>query len=399
MSDPSSSSDQKLSLPAFLKMLTNNGVSARTAMAVAGQIYKTCNTAAALGMLTDMQLKEDGVNAKEDRKLVLAAVRKAGYKTSPAKRTKVVTSTSGATTSTSQNATASPRKRRKLTEEVNEFLPGKPEDELEGVSFGSLDFKEMLDEEVLVEKSTVINRAPIMMAWATVVAERIGFKREEALSIASVYTEMNAITKGVSIGIYKESKKGEVPEPDKGGSQPYVDLMGRSPLYQTASNNWLGMAANKPISPSSAYSYITRALRQTAPYVLGAMRLLAESYEPIELNRKGFGLYCEFRPEVGKWGERGEVKCETILKLRKRTQQAMASEIKIEDSAGGDPSGISTVPESVSGPSIKQEPAEIANVVKEDLEANNAQSKAYKPRDEFEDPDFDDIDFNEVELP
>lgn len=32
-------------------------------------------------------------------------------------------------------------------------------------------------------KSVVVNRAPVMSAWATVVAERMGFKREEALSI------------------------------------------------------------------------------------------------------------------------------------------------------------------------------------------------------------------------
>lgn len=34
-----------------------------------------------------------------------------------------------------------------------------------------------------MKKFTVVNRAPIMMAWAFVVAERLGFQREEALSI------------------------------------------------------------------------------------------------------------------------------------------------------------------------------------------------------------------------
>lgn len=32
-------------------------------------------------------------------------------------------------------------------------------------------------------KSTVVNRAPLLTAWAMIVAERIGFDREEALSI------------------------------------------------------------------------------------------------------------------------------------------------------------------------------------------------------------------------
>lgn len=39
--------------------------------------------------------------------------------------------------------------------------------------------------QVLKSKAAVVNRAPVMTAWATVVAERMGFKREEALSIGS----------------------------------------------------------------------------------------------------------------------------------------------------------------------------------------------------------------------
>ena len=49
---------------------------------------------------------------------------------------------------------------------------------------------------------------------------------------ASVYTEMNAISKGVSLGIYDESKKKGV-EASKDGSRPYVDLMGRRYVLHT----------------------------------------------------------------------------------------------------------------------------------------------------------------------
>ena len=37
--------------------------------------------------------------------------------------------------------------------------------------------------QVLKQKSVIVNRAPMMTAWATVVAECMGFQREEALSI------------------------------------------------------------------------------------------------------------------------------------------------------------------------------------------------------------------------
>jgi hypothetical protein len=65
----------------------------------------------------------------------------------------------------------------------NEFLSVPVADE--GATLGSLDFHEILDEDALRHRTTVVNRAPVMMAWACVVAERLGFSREEALSICT----------------------------------------------------------------------------------------------------------------------------------------------------------------------------------------------------------------------
>lgn len=169
-----------------------------------------------------------------------------------------------------------------------------------------------------MSKSTVVNRAPIMTAWSFIVAERLGFQREEALSIASVYTEMNAISKGVSIGLYEENKQQNM-EASKDGSQPYVDLMGRRiPLYQTSSGQWRALTQGSPVSPGAAFSYITRSLRQTTPQIMGALRLVALSYSPAQLNKRGYNLYCDFRPNVEGWGKKGEVRCQSILAMRRK---------------------------------------------------------------------------------
>lgn len=40
--------------------------------------------------------------------------------------------------------------------------------------------------QALEKKAVITNRAPVMTAWAMVVAERLGFMREEALSIGTV---------------------------------------------------------------------------------------------------------------------------------------------------------------------------------------------------------------------
>jgi len=139
---------------------------------------------------------------------------------------------------------------------------------------------------------------------------------------------MNAVSKGVSLGIFDKER---LKAAHAGGeAQPYVDLLGRRiPLYRIASGPWRAFTTEDSngistpggggAAPRAAYSYITRALRQTAPAVLGAMRLLAESYDdPVELNRVGFSLYADFRPDVNGWGKRGELKCETLLGLRKK---------------------------------------------------------------------------------
>jgi len=94
-------------------------------------------------------------------------------------------------------------------------------------------------------------------------------------------------------------------------------------------------------------------MKQTTPYVVGAMRLLAGSYEPEELNRQGFSLYCELRPDIdpGKsgWGKRGKVSCEAILKLRKGRVDP-----KHEDVVG-DLNGVKPVPDVQPTPRVKDE--------------------------------------------
>ncbi|RPD67196.1 hypothetical protein L227DRAFT_619426 [Lentinus tigrinus ALCF2SS1-6] len=367
----------KISLPDFLKMLTSNNVPPSKAMMVAGKM-RTHNTPEQLGSISEFSLESAGVTEKDLRKLVLVAVRKEGYKQKPS----AVASSSRSVPSTSKAARKpQAKKKRKRDDDLNELLPDKPPQE--GDSYGSLDFHEVLDEEAIKPKYTVVNRAPIMMAWAFVVAERLGFQREEALSIASVYTEMNAISKGVSLGIYEPgTQKLKGADASRTGSQPYVELMGRRltrcvyahpvhlatppndltafpvtqtriPLYQTASSQWRGLSSGSPVAPASAFSYITRALRQTAPHIVGALRLLAASYAPAELNEKGFFLYADFRPEADSWGQRGEVRCSKILSLVKACREdhgrgsdgngststadtSVAGIVKMEDSAFAD---------------------------------------------------------------
>ncbi|KAK2466268.1 hypothetical protein APHAL10511_001910 [Amanita phalloides] len=306
--------EAKIPLPKFLKILTDNNVPISMAMSVAGNIYKNYNTTSQLQGLTELQLTAAGVSEKEVRQLVISALRKAGYIPSSAPRKRRNESENHDSVAGPSTAQTASMKRRRKHKDADEMFAEPPSDKAK--RHESPQFREMLDEEILKMKSIVINRAPVMMAWATVVAERLGFQREEALSIAAAYTEMNAISKGVSIGIYEKGKEQDL-DADRNGSQPYVDIMGRRvPLFKMQSEQWHAILNATPASPTEAFSYISRSFNQTMPHVIGAMRLLAESYTPEDLNNKAWDFYTQFRPPAEGWGKRAKMTCATILNLR-----------------------------------------------------------------------------------
>ena len=53
-----------------------------------------------------------------------------------------------------------------------------------------------------------INRAPVMTLWASVVAERLGHARDEALTLGRAVAGMNAQSKAVHIGLREPSEPG-----------------------------------------------------------------------------------------------------------------------------------------------------------------------------------------------
>ncbi|GAA5973758.1 hypothetical protein JCM11641_005120 [Rhodosporidiobolus odoratus] len=293
-----------LSLPALLKLLTTSGprpphLTTSQAIQLAHKLVpKALNSHAKLRTLTQVDLARIGVDDEELRKAFAAAMGK---------------STRGAKASTvKEDGGELKRKRPPRESDLDKPLPTRAPKET--VVDEDFDFEEILAEEALVSKTVITNRAPVMTAWACVVAERLGFRRQEALSIAHVFTDMNASTKGVSLGIMApDAVKIEV-----GPSQPFVELLGRKvPLLSTQHGEWRAISKGLVADPSKAFAYVRGAFRQQLGAVVGAMRLLAESFSPAELNQKGYGLYLDFRPSSEKWGSKAEMKMSTILELRR----------------------------------------------------------------------------------
>jgi hypothetical protein len=49
---------------------------------------------------------------------------------------------------------------------------------------------------------STVNRAPVLTLWAAVVAERLGFAWDEALTLGRAVAGLNAYSKGVRLGLF-----------------------------------------------------------------------------------------------------------------------------------------------------------------------------------------------------
>ncbi len=170
------------------------------------------------------------------------------------------------------------------------------------------------------QNAILINRAPVLMLWATVVAERLGFDHEEALTLAKAVTGLTAQSKGRRLGIFKpvpkELKKARA---RKRGEILHVDILGRTvPCINTA-DGLRALNKDAPIEPTSVEKYLEGKFADALQRTSDAMHDLAKAFKPEELAEVAFGLYVKFRPVVPEdatgWGAKGELKLNRIRAL------------------------------------------------------------------------------------
>jgi hypothetical protein len=157
-----------------------------------------------------------------------------------------------------------------------------------------------------------INRAPVLTLWAAVVAERLGFDRNEALTLGRALAGLAAHAKGVRLGILKPASAAEIRERREQltqGEMLEVRLLGRLiPAVQTE-EGLRALEKGKPGTPSSVERYLRGAFGGNLAAAREAMEELAGSLTPGELARTAFQLYERFRPEVPGdergWGAKG----------------------------------------------------------------------------------------------
>ena len=60
-----------------------------------------------------------------------------------------------------------------------------------------------------IQRQLPVNRAPVLMLWAAVVAEVLGFDHDEALTLGQAVAGLNARSKGVSLSLFQPIPKRE----------------------------------------------------------------------------------------------------------------------------------------------------------------------------------------------
>jgi hypothetical protein len=146
-----------------------------------------------------------------------------------------------------------------------------------------------------------------------VVAERLGFDRDTALTLGQAVAGLSAYAKGVSLGTIK-SEPDLVREPGDRlaeGEQLHIDLLGRAVPAVRTPDELRAISTGKPGNPAQVEKYLAGKFGARRDDARAAMEELAAGQEPGELQRRGFRLYERFRPEVpageSGWGAKGEL--------------------------------------------------------------------------------------------
>jgi len=168
--------------------------------------------------------------------------------------------------------------------------------------------------------SVLVNRAAVLTLWAAIVAERLGYDRETALTLGRAVAGLNAQSKGRRLGIYAE------PSPEvaahKAPSKPApktVFLLGRGvPVIRTP-EGLRAFVKGRVENPDSVKRYLKEKFGESLPQAQAAMRALAKAYPPERLAEIAFSLYEEFRPEVPSgtkgWGAKGRLNLNRLRAL------------------------------------------------------------------------------------
>ena len=148
-------------------------------------------------------------------------------------------------------------------------------------------------------KSLSINRAPVLTLWAAVVAQRLGFDEDEALTLGKAVAGLNAQSKGRRLGIFKpHEEKAHKARKKEPGERFLIEVCGRPVPAKNTDNGIRAVQKSQPIDPESVRRYLHNKFGDDLKAVKSAMQKLAKAYKPQQLAHDAYALYERFRPDI-----------------------------------------------------------------------------------------------------
>ncbi len=177
----------------------------------------------------------------------------------------------------------------------------------------------------MTEDVVLINRAPVLTLWGTVVAEALGYERDTAFTLGKGVAGLNAQSKGRMLGIYGQPKGPERGLPPKKaglGEEFWVEICERAIPAKNTDDGVRAVIKDEPINPVSVEKYLRSKFGERYETVRTAMEELARSFAREELTGGAYVLYERFRPSIppGRrgWGAKGELKLDLMRSLAKK---------------------------------------------------------------------------------
>jgi hypothetical protein len=141
-----------------------------------------------------------------------------------------------------------------------------------------------------------IDGAPVLAMWASVVAERLGWSHETALTLGQAAADMATHATGDRLG--PRARSGDRPPADVTGAIREVPLLGQIVHVASTAEGPRAISKNAQLKPEAVERYLRDKFGNQLCATLTAMERLAATMSSDALNDEAFHFYEHFRPDA-----------------------------------------------------------------------------------------------------
>ena len=146
--------------------------------------------------------------------------------------------------------------------------------------------------------TVLVNRAPVLTLWASVVAECLGYERGEARSLGKALAAINARPKARRSGVQLRVEKPAEARKTLPDEDFLVVLLGRSIPAKNTAEGVRAVDEGRLFDPEFVERYLQGKFNHRLADVETSMMFLARSFKPDKLSAGAFALYEQFRPAI-----------------------------------------------------------------------------------------------------